>query len=50
MCICMSFRSAVGNGEASGAHNGVMLITEQQEPQQCEEQDNCSRGFASFAQ
>ena len=39
MCICMSFRSAVGHGEASGAHNGVTLITEQQEPQQCEEQD-----------
>ena len=35
----MSFRSAVGHGEASGAHNGVTLITEQQEPQQCEEQD-----------
>jgi hypothetical protein len=29
----------VGHGEASGAHNGVTLITEQQEPQQCEEQD-----------
>ena len=39
MCICMSFRSAVGHGEASGVHNGVALITEQQEPQQCEEQD-----------
>ena len=25
--------------EASGAHNGVALITEQQELQQCEEQD-----------
>ena len=31
--------SAVGHGEASGAQNGVPLITEQQEPQQCEEQD-----------
>ena len=39
MCICMSFRSAVDHGDASGAHNGVTLITEQQEPQQCEEQD-----------
>ena len=39
MCMCMSFRSAVGHGEASSAHNGVALITEQQKPQQCEEQD-----------
>ena len=31
----MSFRSAVGHGEASGAHNGIALITTQQEPQQC---------------
>ena len=28
--------------EASGAHNGVALIIEQQEPQQCEEQDTNS--------
>ena len=25
MCICMSFRSAVGHGEASGAHNDVQM-------------------------
>ena len=25
VCICMSFRSAVGHGEASGAHNGVQM-------------------------
>ena len=25
MCTCMSFRSAVGHGEASGAHNGVQM-------------------------
>ena len=30
--------------EASGAHNGVALITEQQEPQQCEEQSTNSIG------
>ena len=30
--------------EASGAHNGVALITEQQEPQQCEEEDTNSIG------
>ena len=30
--------------EASGAHNGVTLIIEQQEPQQCEEQDTNSIG------
>ena len=38
MCICcihVPFRSAVGHGEASGAHNGTVLITEKQEPQQC---------------
>ena len=33
------FGSAVGHSEVSGAHNGVALITEQQEPQQYEEQD-----------
>ena len=38
-CICISFRSAVGHGEASGVHNGVTLITEQQEPHQSEEHD-----------
>ena len=25
MCLCMSLRSAVGHGEASGAHNGVQM-------------------------
>ena len=30
--------------EASGAHNGIALIIEQQEPQQCEEQDTNSIG------
>ena len=30
--------------EASGAHNGVALIIEQQELQQCEEQDTSSIG------
>ena len=30
--------------EATGAHNGVALIIEQQEPQQCEEQDTNSIG------
>ena len=25
MCICMSFRTAVGHGEASDAHNGVQM-------------------------
>ena len=29
--------------EAWGAHNGVALITEQQEPQQCEELDTNSK-------
>ena len=36
---------ATGNpAEASGAHNGVVLIIEQQEPQQCEEQNTNSIG------
>ena len=35
---------AVATGEAMGAHNGVALIIEQQEPQQCEEQDTNSIG------
>ena len=40
----LNVRSAVGHGEVSGAHNGVALITEQQEPQQYEEQDTNSIG------
>ena len=36
MCMCISFRPAVGHVEASGAYNG---IAEQQEPQECEEQE-----------
>ena len=32
----------VATVEATGAHNGVALICEQQEPQQCEEQDTNS--------
>ena len=36
MCMCISFRPAVGHVEASGAHNG---IAEQQKPQECEEQE-----------
>ena len=35
---------AVATGEDTGAHNGVALIIEQQEPQQCEEQDTLSIG------
>ena len=36
MCICcVSFRSAVSHGKASGAHNGIAFITKQQKPQQC---------------
>ena len=35
---------AIATVEATGAHNGVALITEQQEPQQCEEQDTNSIG------
>ena len=35
---------AVATGGALGAHNGVALIIEQQEPQQCEEQDTNSIG------
>ena len=35
---------AVATIEATGAHNGVALIIEQQEPQQCEEQDTNSVG------
>ena len=40
-----SYHPAVATGdpvEASGAHNGVALIIEQQKPQQCEEQDTNS--------
>ena len=33
---------AVATVESTGAHNGVALIIEQQEPQQCEEQDSNS--------
>ena len=35
---------AVATVEATGAHNGVALIIEQQEPQQCEEHDTNSIG------
>ena len=42
MCMCISFRPAVGHVEASGAYNG---IAEQQEPQECEEQEDCPREF-----
>ena len=35
---------AVATGDPAGAHNGVVLITEQQEPQQCEELDTNSIG------
>ena len=45
MCMCISFRPAVGHVEASGAqrnpklHDGHNGIAEQQEPQECEEQE-----------
>ena len=45
MCMCISFRPAVGHIEASGAqrnpklHVGHNCIAEQQEPQECEEQE-----------
>ena len=36
MCMCISFRPAVGHAEASSAHNG---IAELQELHECEEQE-----------